>query len=117
MIKIVVEFDNVLIVFGDVFEKVLLLMDVDKFCVEVKIEIGQVLGVYDCLLSVNEGEIFVLMGLLGFGKFMLLWVVNVLNFVVWGCVCVSDGEMLVDVINVKVVDLCDICQMWVVMVF
>jgi glycine betaine/proline transport system ATP-binding protein len=117
MTKTAVEFDNVSIVFGDAPEKALPLMDADKSRAEVKTETGQVLGVHDCSLSVNEGEILVLMGLSGSGKSTLLRAVNALNPVVRGCVRVSDGETLVDVTNAKAADLRDIRQTRVAMVF
>jgi glycine betaine/proline transport system ATP-binding protein len=117
MTKTAVEFDNVSIVFGDAPEKALPLMDADKSRAEVKTATGQVLGVHNCSLSVNEGEILVRMGLSGSGKSTLLRAVNALNPVVRGCVRVSDGETLVDVTNAKAADLRDIRQTRVAMVF
>jgi glycine betaine/proline transport system ATP-binding protein len=53
---------------------------------------GHVLGVHDCTLEVEEGEILVLMGLSGSGKSTLLRAVNGLNPVVRGSVEVqADG--------------------------
>ena len=92
-----VEFDRVSIVFGDRPQVALPLMDEGKSRSEVQAETDQVLGVHDCTLTVEEGEILVLMGLSGSGKSTLLRAVNGLNPVVRGTVRVSDGEAMVDV--------------------
>ena len=92
-----VEFDRVSIVFGDRPQVALPLMDEGKSRSEVQAETDQVLGVHDCTLTVQEGEILVLMGLSGSGKSTLLRAVNGLNPVVRGTVRVSDGEAMVDV--------------------
>lgn len=113
----VVEFDNVNIVFGENFQVVLLLMDQGLVCGLIKVEIGQVLGVYNCSLNVCEGEILVLMGLFGLGKFMLFWVVNGFNQVCCGDVWIWDGKQMVLVIKVCGVELCCLCCYNVVMVF
>ncbi|HHB80767.1 MAG TPA: ATP-binding cassette domain-containing protein, partial [Aliiroseovarius sp.] len=95
--SVAVEFDKVSIVFGDHPEKALPLMDQGRERGEIQAATGQVLGVHDCSLSVDEGEILVLMGLSGSGKSTLLRAVNGLNPVVRGRVQVSDGAGLVDV--------------------
>ncbi len=64
-----------------------------------KSETGQVLGVHNCSLTVEEGEILVLMGLSGSGKSTLLRAVNGLNPVVRGQVQVRGENGLVDVTN------------------
>ncbi|GGW36189.1 choline ABC transporter ATP-binding protein [Gemmobacter lanyuensis] len=92
-----VEFDRVSIVFGDNPQAALPLMDQGKSRAEVQAATGQVLGVHDCSLTVNEGEILVLMGLSGSGKSTLLRGVNALNPVVRGEVRVSDGDRMVSV--------------------
>ncbi len=61
-------FDNVSIVFGDHPEKALPLMDAGQERPEIQASTGQVLGVHDCALEVEAGEILVLMGLSGSGK-------------------------------------------------
>ncbi|MEM1315087.1 MAG: choline ABC transporter ATP-binding protein [Pseudomonadota bacterium] len=96
-----VEFDRVNIVFGDAPETALPLMDQGRSRAEVQAETGQVLGVHDCSLAVEEGEILVLMGLSGSGKSTLLRAVNGLNPVVRGAVRVDGGEGLVDMARVS----------------
>jgi glycine betaine/proline transport system ATP-binding protein len=96
---IAVRFDNVSIVFGDEPEKALPLMDAGQDRAEVQNTTGQVLGVHNCSLDVQEGEILVLMGLSGSGKSTLLRAVNGLNPVVRGATHVCDGNALVDVTN------------------
>ncbi|MEM9522536.1 MAG: choline ABC transporter ATP-binding protein [Pseudomonadota bacterium] len=90
-------FDHVCIVFGDNPGAALPLMDQGRSRAEVQNATGQVLGVHDCHLEVQEGEILVLMGLSGSGKSTLLRAVNALNPVVRGAVHVSDGRTMIDV--------------------
>ncbi|WP_299880409.1 choline ABC transporter ATP-binding protein [uncultured Sulfitobacter sp.] len=87
-----VKFDNVSIVFGDKPAKALPLMDEGQSRSEIESETGQVLGVHNCSLEVETGEILVLMGLSGSGKSTLLRAVNGLNPVVRGAVTVNDGS-------------------------
>ena len=58
---------------------------------------GNLVGVHDASLVVNEGEICVLMGLSGSGKSSLLRCVNGLNRVTRGRVLVDDGSTQVDI--------------------
>ncbi|NCO85415.1 MAG: choline ABC transporter ATP-binding protein [Rhodobacterales bacterium] len=74
-----VEFDAVNIVFGDHPDRALPLMDAGEGRAAIQQATGQVLGVHDCTLTVEEGEILVLMGLSGSGKSTLLRAVNGLN--------------------------------------
>ena len=55
------------------------------------------LGVHDCTVDVDEGEILVLMGLSGSGKSTLLRAVNRLNPISRGSLIVNCGEETVDV--------------------
>ncbi len=98
---VAVKFDNVSIVFGDHPTNALPLMDQGQSRAEIQDATGQVLGVHNCSLEVEEGEILVLMGLSGSGKSTLLRAVNGLNPVIRGATYVSDGQ---DLINVTAAD-------------
>ncbi len=117
MSRVAVEFDNVSIVFGDHPDRALPLMDKGQSRGDIQQSTGQVLGVHNCSLTVQEGEILVLMGLSGSGKSTLLRAVNALNPVVRGCVRVWDGNGLVDVTHAKPAELRHIRQTRVAMVF
>jgi glycine betaine/proline transport system ATP-binding protein len=95
-----IDFDRVSIVFGTEPERALPLMDQGQSRPEIQKSTGQVLGVHDCSLKVEQGEISVLMGLSGSGKSTLLRAVNGLNPVARGRVLVrgTDGQM-VDVVT------------------
>ncbi|MCA8868389.1 MAG: choline ABC transporter ATP-binding protein [Rhodobacteraceae bacterium] len=95
--SLVVDFQAVSIIFGDNPETALPLMDQDQSREDIQTATGQILGVHDCNLSVDEGEILVLMGLSGSGKSTLLRAVNGLNKVARGRVLVNDGTEMVDV--------------------
>ncbi|SLN16821.1 Glycine betaine/L-proline transport ATP-binding protein ProV [Pseudoruegeria aquimaris] len=112
-----VEFDNVSIVFGEDPEAALPLMDAGRSRAEVQVDTGQVLGVHDCSLTVEQGEILVLMGLSGSGKSTLLRAVNGLNPVVRGCVRVNDGDRMVDVTHADTATLRQMRQHRIAMVF
>jgi glycine betaine/proline transport system ATP-binding protein len=92
---IAVEFEKVSIVFGERPERTLPLMDEGRERGEIQQQTGQVLGVHDCSLAVEEGEILVLMGLSGSGKSTLLRAVNGLNPVTRGEVRVRHGGEMV----------------------
>ncbi|MCE8006188.1 choline ABC transporter ATP-binding protein [Aestuariivita sp.] len=94
---VAVEFDQVNIVFGEKPKVALPLMDAGQDRAEIQSATGQVLGVHNCSLDVEEGEILVLMGLSGSGKSTLLRAVNGLNPVVRGTVRVNDGARMIDV--------------------
>ena len=93
--SITVEFERVSIVFGKHPAKALPLMDEGLSRAEIQAETGQILGVHDCSLAVEEGEIIVLMGLSGSGKSTLLRAVNGLNGVTRGEVRVHDGNRMI----------------------
>ncbi len=92
-----VKIDNVSIVFGKRPDVALPLMDAGKERGEIQAQTDQVLGVHDCSLNVEAGEILVLMGLSGSGKSTLLRAVNGLNPVIRGAVSIHDGDGMVNV--------------------
>ncbi len=112
-----VEFEKVCIMFGADPDRALPLADKGKTRSEIQAETDQVLGVHNCTLDVDEGEILVLMGLSGSGKSTLLRAVNGLNPVARGAVRVNDGGQMVDVTKCKPADLRRIRQTRVAMVF
>jgi len=87
-----VVFHEVCIVFGEHPAPALARADKGESRGEIQAATGQVLGVHDCSLSVEEGEILVLMGLSGSGKSTLLRAVNGLNPVARGHVDIHDGD-------------------------
>ncbi|MCC1491407.1 choline ABC transporter ATP-binding protein [Cognatishimia sp. F0-27] len=112
-----VQFDSVSIVFGDKPGAALPLADAGQSRPEIQAATGQVLGVHDCSLDVEEGEIVVLMGLSGSGKSTLLRAVNGLNPVVRGAVRVRDDGEMVDVARCSAARLRQLRQSRVAMVF
>lgn len=115
--SVAVEISNVSIVFGDKPHTALPHMDQGLTRPDVAAACGQVLGVHDCSLSVQEGETLVLMGLSGSGKSTLLRAINGLNPVVRGHVEVNDDGTMVDVTNASARTLRHIRQHRVAMVF
>lgn len=112
-----VEFHDVCIMFGPSPEAALPLADAGMTRSEIQAQTSQVLGVHDCRLTVDEGEIVVLMGLSGSGKSTLLRAVNGLNPVVRGHVTVNDGGRMVDITHADDRTLRHIRQSRVAMVF
>ena len=92
-------------------------MDAGRSRAEINAATGQVLGVHDCSLSVEEGEIVVLMGLSGSGKSTLLRAVNGLAPVCRGEVRVRTGGGMVAVTRADPATLRAIRQKTVAMVF
>ena len=100
-----ISFDSVSIVFGADPGAALPLMDARQHRAEIERATGQILGVHDCTLSVDAGEIVVLMGLSGSGKSTLLRAVNGLNPVARGSVTINDGDWTCDVTAASRADL------------
>ncbi|WP_340162087.1 ATP-binding cassette domain-containing protein, partial [uncultured Hoeflea sp.] len=92
-----VRIDNVSIIFGDNVAESLALADAGKSRTEIQEATGDVLGVHDCTVDINEGEILVLMGLSGSGKSTLLRAINRLNPISRGTLTVHCGEETFDV--------------------
>ncbi|MGB7263316.1 MAG: choline ABC transporter ATP-binding protein [Albidovulum sp.] len=114
---VAVEFDNVNIVFGDHPERALPLMDQGMERADIQRQTGQILGVHDCSLTVETGEILVLMGLSGSGKSTLLRAVNGLNPVCRGKVTIHDDGWSCEVGAANTPDLLKVRRECVAMVF
>jgi glycine betaine/proline transport system ATP-binding protein len=114
---IAIDFKNVDIIFGDDIPGALAMVDAGETRSDILAKTGAVLGAAGANLTVQEGEISVLMGLSGSGKSTLLRAVNGLNKVSRGQVHVRDGERMVDVVSCDEATLRHIRQKQVAMVF
>jgi glycine betaine/proline transport system ATP-binding protein len=114
---VAVDFQNVDIVFGKEQRAALDMIDRGASRDEILAATGSVLGCAGANLTVETGEICVLMGLSGSGKSTLLRAVNRLNVPARGKVLVRDGERMVDVVSADEKRLRHIRQKQVAMVF
>ena len=112
-----VVFKNVDILFGQQTGEAVTMMDDGAERGEILAKTGVVLGCAGANLTVQEGEISVLMGLSGSGKSTLLRGVNGLNKVTRGAIEVRDGERMVDVVSCDADTLRKVRQKSVAMVF
>eukprot|EP01037_Dinobryon_pediforme_P014458 gene14458-14583_t len=110
-------FSHVDIVFGPDAPKALQLLDAGKTRDEILSQTNHVIGVADADLTVETGEIFVMMGLSGSGKSTLLRAVNGLNKVSRGHVRVQHEGTMVDVTSCGAGMLRDVRARSVAMVF
>ena len=110
-------FDKVNIVFGERPQTALPLMDKGQDRAAVQKATGQILGVHDCSLTVEDGEILVLMGLSGSGKSTLLRHIHGLNPVCRGDVQINTGSGMTSVTKADEATLRGIRQKTVAMVF
>ena len=115
--SVAVDFRNVDIVFGPEQKAALAMLDAGADRAEILSKTGKVLGAAGADLTVNEGEISVLMGLSGSGKSTLLRAVNRLNVVSRGQVLVKDGDRMVDIVSCDEPTLRHMRQKNVAMVF
>lgn len=115
--NIAVDFKNVDIIFGKDIPKTLAMVDAGATRAQILAKTGAVLGAAGANLTVNEGEISVLMGLSGSGKSTLLRAVNGLNKVSRGAVLVKDGDRMVDIASCDAATLRHMRQKQVAMVF
>ena len=90
-------FENVDIVFGEAQKNALTKLDQGGTRDEILKSTGSVIGVAGASLTVEEGEICVLMGLSGSGKSTLLRAVNGLNKVARGKVMLKHRGAMVDI--------------------
>lgn len=115
--SVAVDFKNVDILFGEDTREALAMVDRGASRAEILDKTGNVLGCAGANLTVQEGEISVLMGLSGSGKSTLLRAVNGLNKVVRGEVIVHDGDWSCDVTSCNEGELRKIRRECVAMVF
>ena len=92
-----VQFRQVDVIFGRDQQAALALLDQGQERDSILAETGCVVGVADASITIEQGEICVLMGLSGSGKSTLLRCVNRLNQASRGEVLINDGEQTVDV--------------------
>lgn len=112
-----VSFRDVCIMFGPRPVQALKLADEGGTRSEIQSATEHVLGVHDCSLDVEEGEILVLMGLSGSGKSTLLRAVNGLNPIARGQVEVFDSDWSCTLPGASTADLRFLRQNCVSMVF
>ena len=112
-----VDFRNVDIIFGQDTRVALAMLDRGADRAEILTKTGNVLGCAGANLTVEEGEISVLMGLSGSGKSTLLRAVNGLNKVTRGEVVVHDNGWSADVVTCSQTELRKIRRECVAMVF
>ena len=93
----IIALQDVSILFGDKADAGLALADQGATRAEIQSKTGHVLGVHNCSLHIEEGEILVLMGLSGSGKSTLIRAINGLNKISRGRVLVRDGDKAIDV--------------------
>ncbi len=87
---------NLDVIFGGNVQHSLKLLDKGKSRQEIIEDTGDVVGVHNATIEVQQGEICVLMGLSGSGKSSLLRAVNGLNPISRGELLVRDGDRMVD---------------------
>jgi glycine betaine/proline transport system ATP-binding protein len=112
-----VEFQNIDIIFGKEQAKALSMVDAGATRDQILAETGAVLGAAGVSLSVERGEICVLMGLSGSGKSTIMRAVNRLNVVARGAVLVEHAGKTVDVVSCDEATLRDLRMRTVSMVF
>ena len=116
-IQTAIEFRNVDIVFGDTRGQALRLIDQGKTRDEILQTTDAVLGAAGVNLTVDRGEICVLMGLSGSGKSTILRAVNRLNEIARGEVIVQHRDRQIDVARCDDKTLRDIRTHTISMVF
>src|SRR5262249_45949423 len=121
----VVEFRNVDILFcaqpgrrgAALTQQALTALDAGRSRADIAQETGVVVGVANANLTVERGEISVLMGLSGSGKSTLLRAANGLNPVTRGQVRVKDGDAVVDIAKCDAETLRRVRRLRIAMVF
>ncbi|WP_188207019.1 quaternary amine ABC transporter ATP-binding protein [Alkalibacillus aidingensis] len=105
--------ENVSKIFGPKPKTAIPLVEQGKSKEDILAETGNTVGVYNASIDINEGELFVIMGLSGSGKSTLIRCLNLLNKPTTGSIVV-DGE---DVVQYKGEALKEYRQKKIAMVF
>lgn len=88
-----VEIKNLTLVFGNKKERALKMLDEGKSIQEIREKTGLAVGVNNISLDIEDGEMFVIVGLSGSGKSSLIRCMNMLNIP-------TKGELLIDGENI-----------------
>ena len=123
--SVALEFRNVDIVFcgktqrraNGAIQQALAALDAGSTRAEIADKTGTVIGVANACLTVERGQISVLMGLSGSGKSTLLRAANGLNPVTRGQVLVHDGTEAVDIAKCDAATLRRVRRLRIAMVF
>ncbi|WLD95480.1 glycine betaine/L-proline ABC transporter ATP-binding protein [Alkalihalobacillus sp. AL-G] len=89
-----IKIEHVSKIFGSKPKSIMPLVKKGKSKEDILAETGHTVGVYDATMNIDEGEIFVIMGLSGSGKSTLIRCLNLLNKPTDGAIHV-DGENIV----------------------
>ena len=94
-----IEIKNLDVVFGSQPERALALLDADQGREQIREDTGLVVGVNNANLTINKGEICVLMGLSGSGKSSLLRCINGLNETTRGSINIEHNGETIDFVK------------------
>lgn len=95
MVEKKIKIKDLTLVFGKNKERALKMLDEGKTIKEIREETGLAVGVNNISLDIEEGEMFVIVGLSGSGKSSLIRCMNLLNVPTRGELLI-DGENIVD---------------------
>lgn len=91
-----IEIKNLDVIFGPKPERALALLDANQGREKIREDTGLVVGVNNANLTINKGEICVLMGLSGSGKSSLLRCINGLNETTRGSINIDHKGQMID---------------------
>lgn len=97
-----IEIKNLDVIFGPKPERALALLDAGQGREQIREDTGLVVGVNNANLTINKGEICVLMGLSGSGKSSLLRCINGLNETTRGSINIEHNGEMIDFVNADV---------------
>jgi glycine betaine/proline transport system ATP-binding protein len=99
-----IEIKNLTLIFGKKKERALAMLDQGKTIQEIREKTGLAVGVNNISLDIEEGELFVIVGLSGSGKSSLIRCMNMLNKPTSGEVLI-DGENICDYNKKELIDI------------